>query len=97
MLLSFFDKVTGCNATRPNRPHQNKRKQPAIADRTHTVAKALLTHVAIILTQVSVPAEDGSQQSATFTHCLKGSSPYMPNSSPSWANSTFVPTSMSYS
>jgi hypothetical protein len=33
-----------------NRHHQNKRKQPAIADRTYMVAKALSTHVSIILT-----------------------------------------------
>jgi hypothetical protein len=37
----------------------------------HMVVKTLSTHVSIILTQVSVPAEDGSQQSATFTHALK--------------------------
>jgi hypothetical protein len=54
--------------TRPNRPHQNKRKQPAIADRTRSVAKALSTHIYINLIQVSVPAEDGTQQSATFTN-----------------------------
>jgi hypothetical protein len=36
--------------TRPNRPHQNKRKQPAITDCTHTVAETLSTHVFIVLT-----------------------------------------------
>jgi hypothetical protein len=46
--------------TRPNRPYQNKRKQPAIADCTHTVAEALSTYVSIVLMRVSVPAEDGS-------------------------------------
>jgi hypothetical protein len=30
--------------------------------------KALSTHVSNILTSISVPAEDGWQQSATFTH-----------------------------
>jgi hypothetical protein len=49
LLLSFFDQVTSCNATRPNRPHQNKRKQPAIMDCTHTVEKALSTHISIDL------------------------------------------------
>jgi hypothetical protein len=57
--------------TRPNRPHQNKRKQPAIADCTHTVAEALSTHVSIVLMRVSVPAEDGSHQSSFFTHVHK--------------------------
>jgi hypothetical protein len=41
-------------------------------NRTHTMAKVLLIHVSIILTQVSVPIEDGSQQSVTFTRALKG-------------------------
>jgi hypothetical protein len=41
-------------------------------NRTHMVSKALSTHISIVLTQVSVPTEDGSQQSATFTHVLKG-------------------------
>jgi hypothetical protein len=36
------------------------------------VAKALSTRVSIILTQISIHAEDGSQQSATFTHVIKG-------------------------
>jgi hypothetical protein len=52
-------------------------------NRTHTVAKALSTHVSIILTQVTVPTDDGSQQSATFTHALKGSSTFMPTHAPS--------------
>jgi hypothetical protein len=60
LLLSFFDQVTLCNATRPNHAHQNKRKQRAIADHTHMVAKTLSTHVSIVFTQVSVPAEEGS-------------------------------------
>jgi hypothetical protein len=60
LLLSFFDQMTLCNATRPNHPHQNKRKQRAIVDHTHMVAKTLSTHVYIVLTQVSVPAEEGS-------------------------------------
>jgi hypothetical protein len=33
--------------------------------------KTLSTHVCIILMQVSVPSEDGSQQSATFTHAVQ--------------------------
>jgi hypothetical protein len=33
--------------------------------------KTLSTHIFIDLTQVSVPAENGSQQSATFTYALK--------------------------
>jgi hypothetical protein len=40
-----------------------------------------LIHFSNILTQVSVPAEDESQQSGTFTHALKGpplSCPIMP-------------------
>jgi hypothetical protein len=61
--------------TRPNRPHQNKRKQPAIADCTHTVVEALSTHVSIVLTRVSVPAEDGSHQSSFFAHVHKGPVP----------------------
>jgi hypothetical protein len=50
--------------TRRNRPHQNKRKQPAIADCTHTVAEVLSTHIYIVLTRVSVPAGDVSHQSS---------------------------------
>jgi hypothetical protein len=60
-----------CNATQPNRPPQNKRKQPSIADCMHTVAKTFSTHVSIILTRVSVPAEDESDQSSVFTHVHK--------------------------
>jgi hypothetical protein len=75
LLLSFFDQVTWCNATRPNHPHQNKRKHPAIADCMHIVAKALSTHVSIILMWVSVSAEDGSHQSSFFTHVHKGPVP----------------------
>jgi ligand-binding SRPBCC domain-containing protein len=75
LLLSFFDQVTWCNATRPNRPHQNKRKQLAIVDCTHTVLKALSTHVSIVLTWVSVHIEDGSNQSSFFTHVHKGPVP----------------------
>jgi hypothetical protein len=52
LLLSFFDQVAWINATGPNHPHQNKRKQPAIADCTHTVAKALSAHVSTVLTWV---------------------------------------------
>jgi hypothetical protein len=37
----------------------------------HTVAEALSTHVSIVLTRVSVPAEDGSHQSSFFTHVHK--------------------------
>jgi hypothetical protein len=52
-------------------------------NRTHTVAKALSTHISIILTQVSVPKEDRSQQSSTFTHALKGSRTCVPHHAPS--------------
>jgi hypothetical protein len=38
----------------------------------YTVAKAPSTHISVVLTQASVPAEDGSQQLATFTYVLKG-------------------------
>jgi hypothetical protein len=48
-----------------------------------TVAKALSTHVFNDLMQVSVPAEDGSQQSASYTHALKGSSTFVPTHAPS--------------
>jgi hypothetical protein len=34
--------------------------------------KMLSTHISNVLTQVTVCAEDGSQQSTTFTHALKG-------------------------
>jgi hypothetical protein len=47
------------------------KKQPAIADRTHTVVKVLSTHVSIVLTQISIHTEDGSLQLATFTQSLK--------------------------
>jgi hypothetical protein len=43
--------------------------------------KMLSTIISIVLMQVSVPAENGSQQSSTFTHTLKGpalSCPLMP-------------------
>jgi hypothetical protein len=43
----------------------------------------LATHVTNDLTQVSVHAEDGSQQSATFTHALRGSNTFMPTHAPS--------------
>jgi hypothetical protein len=78
LLLSFFVQVNWCKATQPNRPHQNKRKQPAIVDCTHTVAKMLSTHISIVLTWVSVPAEDGSHQSSVFTHVHKGPVPKCP-------------------
>jgi hypothetical protein len=45
------------------------------------VAKELSTHDSKYSTQVSVPVEDGSQQSASFTHALKRSTlscPLMP-------------------
>jgi hypothetical protein len=35
------------------------------------------------LMHVSVPVEDGSQQSATFTHALRGFSTFMPTHAPS--------------
>jgi hypothetical protein len=45
--------------------------------------KSALTNVANDLTHVSVPTEDGSQQSATFTHSLRGSSTFVPSHAPS--------------
>jgi hypothetical protein len=45
--------------------------------------KTLLTHVTNNLTQISVPEKDGSQQYATFTHALRGSSTFMPTHAPS--------------
>jgi hypothetical protein len=42
------------------------------------VAETLLTHICSDLTQVSIPIEDGLQQSVTFTHALKGSSTFVP-------------------
>jgi hypothetical protein len=45
--------------------------------------KMLSTHVTNDLMQVSVPIEDRSQQSATFTHALKASSTFMPTHAPS--------------
>jgi hypothetical protein len=73
------------HCTRPNRPHQNKRKQPAIVDCTYTVAEALSTHVPIVLTRVSVPTENGSHQSCprrtsteVLTHVHKGPVPKFP-------------------
>jgi hypothetical protein len=45
--------------TQPNRPHQNKRKQSAIVNRSVMVAKTLSTHVTNDLTQVSVHAKNG--------------------------------------
>jgi hypothetical protein len=62
---------------------KTKKKQSTIADRTHTMAKTLSTHISIVLMQVSVPVKDGSQQSAIFTHALKGSSTCVPKSCPS--------------
>jgi hypothetical protein len=47
------------------------------------VPKALLIHVTKDLTQVSVPTEEVSQQSATFTHALRGSSTFVPTYAPS--------------
>jgi hypothetical protein len=44
--------------TRSNHPHQNKRKQSVIENRSDTVVKTLSTHVTNDLTQVSVPTED---------------------------------------
>jgi hypothetical protein len=47
------------------------------------VAKTLSQNVSNDLTHVSVPAEDGSQQSATFTYALRGSSISVPTHAPS--------------
>jgi hypothetical protein len=40
---------------------KTKEKQSATANRSDKVAKALSIHISIILTQVSIPTEDGSQ------------------------------------
>jgi hypothetical protein len=45
--------------------------------------KTLSIHISIVLMQVSVPKEDGSQQSVTFTHALKGSIIFVPTPVPS--------------
>jgi hypothetical protein len=47
-----------------------QRQQSAVVNYSDTVAKMLSTHITKDLTQVSVPAEDESQQLATFTHAL---------------------------
>jgi hypothetical protein len=82
--------------TRPNRPHQKKKKRPDIAYRTRSVAKKMLsTHISNDLTQVSVSAEDRSNMPLVDQHF---SCPLMPladqylhaQSCPSWT-STFVP------
>jgi hypothetical protein len=59
---------------------KKKKKQSAIVDRSDTVAKALLTNVSIVLTKVSVPAEEGSNipimtfsQTSTYNGLLKSS------------------------
>jgi hypothetical protein len=44
----------------PNYPQQNKRMQPAIVNRTCSVAKALSTIISIVFMQVSVPTENRS-------------------------------------
>jgi hypothetical protein len=57
--------------THPNRLHQNKKMTHYC--RPHTFGgKVALNTVSIKLTRVNVPAENGSQQSSTFTHALKG-------------------------
>ncbi len=68
--------------TRPNRPHQNKRKQFTTANHSDMVANDLNV-VSNVLTQVSVPTKDESELSTTFTHTLKGSSTYVPTHAPS--------------
>jgi hypothetical protein len=45
--------------------------------------KTLSTHNTNDLIQVSVPAEDGSQQLATFTQALRRSSTFVPTHAPS--------------
>jgi hypothetical protein len=44
LLLTLVDLVTWCNASRPNHPHQNKRKQSVIVNHSNTVAKHSLHH-----------------------------------------------------
>jgi hypothetical protein len=57
--------------TCPNLPHQNKKNDPLLQPHAFG-GKVALNTVSIKLTQVNVPAENGSQQSSTFTHALKG-------------------------
>jgi hypothetical protein len=45
--------------------------------------KTLATQITNDLAHVSVPIEDGSQQSTTFTHALRGSSTCMSTHAPS--------------
>jgi hypothetical protein len=77
-------------STQPNHPHQNKKKWPTITNHTRSVAKTLLTIVYIILTQVSVPIENGSNSHQPShiplrdQHSRAHSCPYR--------TSTFVPT-----
>jgi hypothetical protein len=73
LLIRWLD-----DATHPNLPHQNKKKRSAIANYLNMVAQTLSQNVSNGSTHVNVPTEDGSQQSATFTHALKGSSTFVP-------------------
>jgi hypothetical protein len=68
--------------TRPSRPHQNKRNDPLL--RIILIRwQNVLNIVNNVLMQISVPAEDESQQSATSTHALRGSSTFVPTHAPS--------------
>jgi hypothetical protein len=68
--------------TRSNRPHKTKENDPLLRILQIRWQNALNT-ITNILTHVSVPGEDGSQQSATFTHALKGSSTFVTTHAPS--------------
>jgi hypothetical protein len=68
--------------TQLNRPHRNKRNDPLLQIIRIRWCNTL-TNVSNDLTYFSVPTEDGSQQSVTFTHALKGSSTFMSTHAPS--------------
>jgi hypothetical protein len=59
------------DAIHSNRPHQNKMRRSAIANRSDTMAQMLSNIISNDLTHVSVPAED-------IKHALKGSSTCVP-------------------
>jgi hypothetical protein len=68
--------------TRPSRPHQNKRNDPLL--RIVLIWwQNVLNIINNVLMQISVPAEDESQQSAASTHALRGSSTFISTHAPS--------------
>jgi hypothetical protein len=68
--------------TRPSHPHKNKRNDPLLRNIWKRWQNALNT-ITNILEQVSVPVENGSQQSTIFKHVLRGSSTFVPTHAPS--------------